>query len=132
MGDHSNLLVWSLDFYDVDKVSHQIQGISIIDIATRWIELYPYNSKRSKDIALLVDQNWFARYPRLRLAIFDNRSEFSFKFLELLHSYSVTAKSTIVKNFQTNAFVERIQQVISSSICAMELHTKAFDDTTIN
>jgi hypothetical protein len=37
-----------------------------------------------------------------------------------------------VKNPQTHAFVERIHQVISSSICAMELHTKAFDDTTIN
>jgi hypothetical protein len=57
-------------FYDVDKVSHQIQGISIIDIATRWVELCPYTSKRSKDIALFVDQNWFAHYPRPRLAIF--------------------------------------------------------------
>jgi hypothetical protein len=79
-----------------------------------------------------VDQNWFACYPRPRLAIFDNGSEFSFKFLELLHSYGVTAKSTTVKNPQTNAFVEGIHQVISSSICAMELHTKDFDDTTIN
>jgi hypothetical protein len=38
--------------YDVDKVSHQIQGISIIDIATHWVELCPYTSKFSEDIAL--------------------------------------------------------------------------------
>jgi hypothetical protein len=25
-------------FYDVDKVPHQIQGTSIIDISTRWVE----------------------------------------------------------------------------------------------
>jgi hypothetical protein len=51
-----------------------------------------------KILLFLVDQNWFARYPRPRLAIFDNGSEFSFEFLELLHSYGVTAKSTTVKN----------------------------------
>jgi hypothetical protein len=33
---------------------------------------------------------------------------------------------------QTNGFVEQIHQVISSSIRAIELYTKAFDDTTIN
>jgi hypothetical protein len=49
---------------------------------------------------LLVDKNWFAYYPRPRLAIFDNGSEFSFEFLELLH------KSTTVKNPQTNTFVD--------------------------
>jgi hypothetical protein len=119
-------------FYDVDKISHQIQGISIIDIATHWVELCPYTSKLSENIALLVDQNWFARYPRPRLAIFDDGSEFSFEFLELLHRYGVTAKSMTVKNPQTNAFVEQIHLVISSSIREMELHTKAFDDTTIN
>jgi hypothetical protein len=43
-------------------------------------------------ILLLVEQNWFSRYPRPR------RSEFSFEFLELLHSYGVIAKSTTVKN----------------------------------
>jgi hypothetical protein len=92
----------------------------------------PTLPKRSEDIFLLVDQNWFARYPCPRLAILDNSSEFSFEFLELLHSYGVTAKSTTVKNPQTKAFVERIHQVISSSIRAMKLHTKAFDDTIIN
>jgi hypothetical protein len=45
------------------------------------------------------DQNYFSR---LRLAIFINGSEFSFKFLELLHSYGVTAKSTTMKNPHTN------------------------------
>jgi hypothetical protein len=70
-------------FQDVDNVTHQIQGLSIIDVATRWVELCAYNSKQSEDIALLIDQNWYCRYPRPRIAIFDNGSEFSFEFLEL-------------------------------------------------
>jgi hypothetical protein len=84
-------------FTDIDNATHHIQGLSIIDVATRWVELCPYNSKRSEDIALLVDQNWFCRYPRPRIAIFDNGTEFSYEFLELLRSYGVTAKPTTIK-----------------------------------
>jgi hypothetical protein len=47
-------------FEDIDHIAHQIQGLSIIDVAMRWVELCPHNFKRSEDIALLVDQNWFA------------------------------------------------------------------------
>jgi hypothetical protein len=121
---------WS--FNDIDGISRQIQGLSIIDIATRWTELCPYSSKRSEDIALLVDQYWFCRYPRPRAAIFDNGSEFSYEFLELLRSYGVSPKPTTVKNPQTNAFVERIHQVMGDSIRSMELHKRKFDDLTVN
>ena len=79
-----------------------------------------------------MDQNWFSRYPRPQIAIFDNGSEFSFEFLELLSSYGITAKPTSVKNPQTNAFVERIHQVIGDSIRTMELNTRKFDDITLN
>jgi hypothetical protein len=116
-------------FQDVDNVTHQIQGLSIIYVATRWVELCAYNSKLSEDISLLVDQSC---YPRPRIAIFDNGSEFSYEFLELLQSYCVTAKPTTIKNPQTNAFVERIHQVIGDSVRTMELHTRKFDDITIN
>jgi transposase InsO family protein len=81
-------------------------------VATRWVEVCPYSSKKSEDIALIVDKNWFCRYPRPRIAIFENGSEFSFEFLELLRNYGVTPKPTTVKNPQTNAFVERVHQVI--------------------
>ena len=30
-------------FQDVTQATHQIQGLSIIDVATRWIELCPYS-----------------------------------------------------------------------------------------
>jgi hypothetical protein len=75
-----------------------------------------------------VDQNWFCSYTRPRTAIFDNGSEFSFEFLELLRSYGVTVKPMTIKNPQTNAFVKRIHQVIAT----MELHTRKFDDIDLN
>jgi hypothetical protein len=119
-------------FTDIDGISRHIQGLSIIDVATRWTELCPYVSKCSEDIALLVDQEWFCRYPRPRAAIFDNGPEFSSEFLELLNSYGVIAKPMSIKNPQANAFVEHIHQVMSNSICTMELNKRQFDDTTIN
>ena len=70
--------------------------------------------------------------PASASCYFDNGSEFSFEFLELLRSYGVTAKPTTVKNPQTNAFVERIHQVIGDSIRTMELHKQKFDDITVN
>jgi hypothetical protein len=88
-------------FTDIDNATHHIQGLSRINVATHWVEICPYNSKQSKDIALLVDQNWFCRYPRPRIAIFDNGTEFSYEFLELLRSFGVTAKPTTIKNPQT-------------------------------
>jgi hypothetical protein len=45
-------------------------------MATPWTELCPYTSKYSEDIALLVDQKWFCRYPRPRATIIDNGPEF--------------------------------------------------------
>jgi hypothetical protein len=93
---------WS--FTDINNTPHQIQGLSIIDVATRWTELCPYTTKKSEDIAMLVDQNWLCRYPRPNVAIFDNGSEFSSEFLELLQSYGIKAKQSTVKNPQTNSF----------------------------
>jgi hypothetical protein len=103
-------------FQDITKTTYQIQGLSIIDVAMHWVELCPYTSKKSEDIALLVDQNWLCRYPRPRIAMFDNGSEFSTEFCELLQSYGVIAKPSTIKNPQTNAFVERVHQTIADSI----------------
>jgi transposase InsO family protein len=79
-----------------------------------------------------VDQHWFCHYPQPRAAIFDNGSEFSSEFFELLQSYGVAAKPTTIKNPQANAFVERIHQVMGNSIHSMELSKRHFDDTSVN
>jgi hypothetical protein len=112
-GKLSNLIYLVLWFF---MMLTKIQGISIIDVATRWVELCPYTSKRSEDIALLVDQNWFCRYPR-PIAIFDNGSEFSVRVFGITPQLW---RYRQIKNLQTNVFVERIHQVISSSIRAVE------------
>jgi hypothetical protein len=39
-------------FLDIKNISHSIQGLSIINVATCWVELCPYSSKRSEDIRI--------------------------------------------------------------------------------
>jgi hypothetical protein len=74
---------------------------------------------RSEDIALLVDQQWFSRYP------YDNRLEFSTEFFERFRSYGVTAKPPM--HLLTSSI-----HVNGAYICIMELHKRKSDDIIIN
>ena len=119
---------WS--FTNVTGKLCTIKALSIIDTATRWIKLIPYDDKRSKSIALLFDRKWLCRYPRPFAVIFDNGTEFSTKFTKLLESYSILARPSTVKNPQTNSIVERVHQVIGDAIRSMNLPSRHLDKTS--
>ena len=121
---------WTFTDYE-DNVRH-IKAVSIIDVATRWIELHEYSSKRSEDISLIIDREWFSRYPRPEYAIFDNGPEFSSEFQELLESYGVRPKPTTIKNPQANAIVERSHKKIANALRAMQLSEKMYDENSIH
>ena len=116
---------------DCNGINRSIHAISIIDIATRWIELAPFDDKRSETISIIIDHQWFCRYPRPQYCIFDNGTEFTAEFHELLASYGITPRPTTIKNPQANAIVERTHQTIADSIRSMRLDLQTFDATTI-
>ena len=70
----------------------------MIDVDTRWLELYPYSDKQSNTISLIFDREGLCRYPRPRVVIFNNGTEFSSESHELLLSYGITPKQTTIKN----------------------------------
>lgn len=111
---------------------HHIRAVSIIDSGLRWIELHEYSSKASEDISLIFDREWLCRYPRPRMVVFDNGSEFGSEFGELLDSYGIQPKATTIKNPQSNAIVERVHLTIGDSLRAMDLSLRSFDDTSIH
>lgn len=77
----------------------------------------PITNKKSKEIALLVDSEWFNRYPRPVNCIHDNGTEFTGEeFQELLLSYGVKSKPTIVKNPQANTVHERAHFLIAEMV----------------
>ena len=119
-------------FKDIDGIDRQIKAVSFIDIATRWPELHEYDTKASENIALIFDREWLNRYPRPRFVTFDNGTEFTSEFVELLESFGVTPKPTTVKNPQANAFVERIHAVIADSLRAMDLESKPYDENSVH
>ena len=117
-------------YTDVDGIERAIQAVSFMDVATRWPELHEYDSKKSENISLIFDQEWLNRYPRPRMVIYDNGSEFSSEWREMLESFGIIGKPTTVKNPQANAFVERIHLVIADCIRSMDLPSRSYDDTT--
>mmetsp|Transcript_13570 Transcript_13570/g.16453 ORF Transcript_13570/g.16453 Transcript_13570/m.16453 type:complete len:698 (+) Transcript_13570:1112-3205(+) len=116
---------------DCNGIDRSIRAVSIIDVATRWIELAPYSDRQSESISIIIDHQWLCRYPRSQFCIFDNGPEFTSHFIELLVSYGITPRPTTIKNPQANGIVERIHQTIADAIRSMRLDQQPFDETTI-
>ena len=69
--------------YGADK----LQALTIIDVATRRIEILPIENKESAPIAALVDEQWMGRYQRPEKCIHDQGTEFTgSEFQTLLES----------------------------------------------
>ena len=113
-------------------IDHVLKAVSIIDNGLRWIELHEYSSKSSENIAFIFDREWLCRYPRPRMVVFDNGTEFTSEFFELLDSYGIQPKQTSIKNPQSNAIIERTHSTISSALRAMELNLRPCDDSSIH
>jgi len=72
----------------------------------------PYFDKSSAMMSTLVNKTWFSHYPHCQYIIYDNGIEFKLHFEALCQSFGIKCKPTSVKNPQTNALLEQVQQVI--------------------
>ena len=98
-------------FTNFNGIECLIRAVTMIDVATRWIEILPYSNNKSNIVLFIFNREWICCYPRPRIIIFDNGTNFSSEFHELLLSFGTTPRQTI-KNPQANSFIERIRQVI--------------------
>ena len=65
----------------------------MVDKTTGWPELVLITTKESKEIALIIDAEWFFRYPCPKYCIHNNRREFvGQEFAEMMDSYGVRTK----------------------------------------
>ena len=74
------------------------------------IESEKIPNKTSKQIARLTNISQFCRYPRRKVVIHDNRSEFKCHFQDLCRTYGLIQKSASIKNPQANAILECVHQ----------------------
>ncbi|POM79703.1 Pol protein [Phytophthora palmivora] len=96
-------------------------GITMIDQATRWLEVGIQSDKESLTTAESFDREWLCRYPRPRKVVYDQGPEFTGnEFQELLRSYGIKSKPITSKNPQANAICERIHSEILNVIRCYE------------
>ena len=76
--------------------------------------------KLSDRISQLVNKIWLCRYPRCRILIYDNGSEFKLHF-ETLCSSCIQRKPTTIKNPKANAICERVHQILGTMMRNSEI-----------
>ena len=102
----------------------------MIDPATGWFEIHPYDDKKSITVANIVEQQWLSRYPWPTQVTFDRGSEFIGKdFRNMIkNDYGIKQKPITVRNPQANAIVERVHQTIGNIIRTFELQENYLDE----
>jgi len=104
--------------------------VTMIDPATGWFEIQPYDDKKSITVANIIEQEWFSRYPWPTQVTFDRGSEFIGQDFQKMikEDYGIKPKPITVRNPQANAIVERVHQVIGNIIRTFELETNYMDE----
>jgi transposase InsO family protein len=110
-----------------DETAVTLMCLTIIDIATQWVEIVRIPSKDAVVVAKKFDQVWLSRYPRPLRCIHDQGSEFTgFEFQELLDSYGIRSSPTTVQNPTANGVLERVHQTMSNMLRTANLQTIDF------
>ena len=104
--------------------------VTMIDPATGWFEMKEIPNKRADEIANIVEQTWFTRYPWPTQIIFDRGSEFMAEFaLTCKNDYGLTTKPITARNPQANSIIERVHQTLGNILRTMELYDQELDKT---
>ncbi|POM79318.1 Retrovirus Polyprotein [Phytophthora palmivora] len=99
--------------YSDEPNAPKLYALTMIKLATHWIEIAPVPDATAKSAAMALDEFWLCRYPRPLRIVHDQGKEF---FQEMLESYGVKSKPTTVKTPQANAVLERVHQVIGNMV----------------
>ena len=119
-----------------DKTIVDFMCLTILDPATPWFEIVELPNKditciRDKDkeeireviidkfsacIARLFNTPWLSQYLRAVSIIYDNGSKFKIFFENWCESFQLKHKPTTIKNPQANTILERIHQVVTTSV----------------
>lgn len=96
---------------------------TIIDVQSRWIELIPLSDQKAFTLCDALDDEWFSRYPRLRIMLSDQEKQLiGQQMQELANSYGITTTTTTAYQATANSICERVHQTINNMIrCIGEL-----------
>ena len=102
---------------EIGKKKWTLHCLTMIDPATGWFEIAEIPNKRADEVANILEQQWFSRYPWPQHVIHDRGTEFMAEVHEMLtNDYGCDVNRTTTRNPQANAIVERVHQTIGNMI----------------
>jgi len=102
---------------EIGKKKWTLHCLTMIDPATGWFEIAEIPNKQADQVANVLEQTWFSRYPWPRQVIHDRGTEFMAEVHEMLtQDYGCDVNRTTTRNPQANAIVERVHQTIGNMI----------------
>lgn len=100
----------------------------MIDPATGWFEMRQIPNKQADEIANIVEQTWFTRYPWPTQIVFDRGTEFMAEFASTCRNeYGLTTRPITARNPQANSIIERVHQTLGNMLRTMELYNHELD-----
>ena len=106
-----------------------LQTVTVIDLATGWIEVCALRLARADLIDNQIELACLTRYPLPHKVIVDRENEFLAKFREMIiNDYGITVKPTTSMNPQANAILERVHQPIGNILRPFKVQNIVLDD----
>ena len=108
---------WSVQVNGYGKIS--INAYSIIDTCSNLLELKraTQNNPTGRESVQVLEDTWLSRYPKPVRIIYDQGTEYSnIDFESFLISQGIKGCPCTVKNPQSNAILERVHDVIKTSL----------------
>ena len=101
----------------------------MINPATGWFKIKQYDDKKSITVAIIVKQEWLARYPRPYLITLDQGSELLVRIVVMcINDYSINRKLISMHNPQANAIVQCMHQMLRNLMWSFELQDNPYID----
>ena len=101
----------------INQFEYEFRALTCVESFIGLPEVIPVDNATSLVVAQAFNNNWLSRYPAPTKCVHDNGNEFlGPEFSTMLRKNKIKSVPTTVKNPQSNAIVERIDQSISTMI----------------
>ncbi|CAB9513815.1 Retrotransposon protein [Seminavis robusta] len=87
-------------------------AMTMVDPCTNLLEIVPIMRRTSEEGARVVEDTWFARYPRPQKVVTDNGPEFKLEFIKMVKKNGAVHRYSTPRNPQGNSMIERTHQAI--------------------